>query len=82
VTTTADLPPLDDKGHLVLVPEAILEARERKLINRTVKEFLVKWKDLLEEDVTWEGEHVLQHPSLQLLEDKQHLGGEDCDVPA
>jgi hypothetical protein len=23
------------------------------------------------EDATWEGEHILQHPGLMLLEDKQ-----------
>ena len=27
------------------------------------------------EDATWEGEQVLQHPSLQLLEDKQSHAG-------
>ena len=31
VTTAIELPPLDDEGHLVLEPEAILETRERKL---------------------------------------------------
>jgi len=29
VTAAADLPPLDDEGHFVLEPEAILESRER-----------------------------------------------------
>jgi hypothetical protein len=61
---------LDEEEQLVLVSEAILEVRERKLRNRTIKEYLVKWKDLLTEDGTWEGEHVLQHLGLSLLEDK------------
>lgn len=64
-----------DEEHLELVPKAILETRERKLRTRAVREFLVKWKDLLEEDAAWEGEQVLQHPMLKLLEDKQILAG-------
>jgi hypothetical protein len=27
------------------------------------------------EDATWEGEHILQHPRLMLLEDKQYREG-------
>jgi hypothetical protein len=27
------------------------------------------------EDATWEGEHILQHPGLMLLEDKQSREG-------
>lgn len=41
VTAATNLPPLDDEGHLVLEPEAILESRERRLSNRTIREFLV-----------------------------------------
>ena len=36
-----------------------------------IHEYLVQWKELPIEDVTWEGEKVLQQLSLQLLEDKQ-----------
>ena len=36
---------------------------------------LGKMKELPMEDATWEGEQVLQHPSLQLLEDKQFQVG-------
>jgi len=42
VTTAVDLLPLDDEGHLVLKTEAILESRERRLKNRTIREFLVR----------------------------------------
>ncbi len=66
---------MDDEGYLELVLETIMEVRERKLRNKTVREFLVKWKDLPKEDTTWEGEHVLQHPTLKLLEDRQILAG-------
>ena len=71
VATFSELPPLDEEGQLVLIPEEILQEKERKLRNRIIREFLVKWKDLPIEDATWEGEQVLQHPNLKLLEDKQ-----------
>ncbi|XP_059067504.1 uncharacterized protein LOC131858320 [Cryptomeria japonica] len=70
VIVSLDLPPLDEEGELVLVPEAILDVRERLLRRRTIREYLVKWKDLPVEDATWENEEVLQHPGLRLLEDK------------
>ena len=71
IAPSTELPPLDDEGLLVLIPERILQVQERKLCNRVIREYLVKWKELPMEDATWEGEQVLQHPSLQLLEDKQ-----------
>lgn len=55
VTATVELPPLDDEGHLVLEPEAILETQERKLRSRTIREILVRWKNMPDEDATWEG---------------------------
>ena len=75
VATSSELPPLDKEGQLVLVSEEILQERERKLRSRVIREFLVKWKDLPIEDATWEGEQVLQHPNLKLLEDKQSRVG-------
>ena len=76
-----ELPPTDDEGHLVLQPEAITDTRERQLRSRIVREFLVRWKKLPDEDATWESEKILQHPSLQFLEDKQHFSGGDCNIP-
>ena len=55
--------------------------RERKLRNRVIREYLVKWKELPMEDATWEGEQVLQHPSLQVLEDKQFQAGRTVMSP-
>ena len=81
VTATEELPPTDDEEHLVLQPEAIIDTRERQLRSRTVKEYLVRWRNLPDEDATWESEKILQHPSLQLLEDKQRFAGEDCNIP-
>ena len=81
VTVTGELPPTDDEGHLVLQPEAIIDTRERQLRSRKIREFLVRWKNLPDEDATWEDEKILQHPSLQLLEDKQRFAGGDCNIP-
>jgi hypothetical protein len=75
ITTSTKLPPLDEEGKHVLVPEEILEVRERKLQNMVIKEYLVKWRELPIEDATWESEQILQHPDLQLLEDKQSREG-------
>eukprot|EP00253_Pinus_taeda_P032187 PITA_32187 len=41
VTTTTELPPLDDEAHLGLELEAILEIKERKLRRKTIREYLV-----------------------------------------
>ena len=65
------LPPLDDEGKLILVPESILDSREKQLHRRVIREYLVKWKDLPIEDATWEGEVILKHPALRLLAAKQ-----------
>jgi hypothetical protein len=56
VVISTELPPLDEEGQLVLIPEEILQVHERKLRNRVIREYLVKWKELLVEDATWEGE--------------------------
>ena len=56
VMMSLELPSLDKEGQLVLVLEEISQERERKLRSRVIREFLVKWKDLPIEDVTWEGE--------------------------
>ena len=71
IVTSFEMPPLDDKGQLFLILEHILEVQEQKLRKRIIIDYLVQWKDLPIEEVTWEAEHVLQHPALQLLEDKQ-----------
>ena len=53
------LPPLDDEGQLTLIPKNTLKTRERRLRSRTIKEYLVQWKDLPSEDSTWEEENIL-----------------------
>jgi hypothetical protein len=66
---------LDEEGQLELVPEEVLEFQEWKLRSRVIRECLIRWRGLLEEDSTWEREQVLQHPGLVLLEDKKFREG-------
>jgi hypothetical protein len=75
------LPPMDEEGQLVLIPEEVLEVRETRLRNRSVKEYLIRWKDLPIEDATWEQEHVVREAGLELLEDKQFQAGETIMSP-
>jgi hypothetical protein len=56
ITPIEVFPPLDKEGQLVLIPEKILEVREKRLRKRSIKEYLIRWKDLLIEDATWENE--------------------------
>ena len=62
------LPMLDEEGRVIWEPEEILAIRERKLHSRTLKEYLIKWNNFLDEDTSWETEQFHQHyPSLPLL---------------
>ena len=76
------LPPLDDEGNLILIPEPILDFREKQLRSHVIREYLIKWKDLPIEDATWESEEILQHPELRLLGDKQFLEGRTVMSPS
>jgi hypothetical protein len=63
-----EIPEFDDEGKFILEPEGILSTKENVLRSRTIKEYLVKWKDLPEEDSSWESEQFLrQYPSLPFL---------------
>ena len=56
IVASEELSPLDDEGHLVLVPWKVLLGRERELRNKTIKEYMIQWKGLPSEYATWEGE--------------------------
>ena len=59
IIPSTELPPLDDEGLLVLIPEKILQVREIKDKHKVIGEYLVQWKELPIENATWEGEQVL-----------------------
>jgi hypothetical protein len=54
VTSSTELPPLDEEGNLLLVLEEVLEVRERRLRKRVIREYLISWRYLSMEDATWE----------------------------
>ena len=53
ISVSDTLPPLDDEGQLVLIPNKILKTRERRLRSGTIKEYLVQWEDFPSEEATW-----------------------------
>ena len=57
------LPELDEEGKIILEPEAVTETRTRQLRNRSISEYLIKWKNLPTEDSTWEDENFIQKHS-------------------
>ena len=60
------LPELDEEGKIILEPEAVTETRTRQLWNRSILEYLIKWKNLPTEYSTWEDENFIQK-HLELL---------------
>jgi hypothetical protein len=69
------LPPLCEEGQLELVPEKVVEFRERRLRRRDNQESLDGGRGIPVEDATWESKSILQHPGLVFLEDKQYREG-------
>ena len=56
---------LDEEGKIILELEAVTETRTRQLQNRSILEYLIKWKNLPTKDSTWEDENFIQkHPNL------------------
>ena len=54
------LPELDGEGKIILEPEAVIEKRTRQLRNRSISEYLIKWKNLPTEDSTCEDDNFIQ----------------------
>ena len=58
-------PELDEEGKIILEPEAVMETRTRQLRNRSISEYLIKWKNLPTKDSTWEDENFIRkYPEL------------------
>jgi hypothetical protein len=81
ITPIEELPHLDEEGQLVLILEEKLEVWEKNLRKRSIREYLVKWKNLPMEDATWEGEQLIQETGPELLVGKQFLAGETVMSP-
>jgi len=59
------LPKLDEEGKIILELEVVTETRTQQLRNRSILEYLFKWKNLPAEDSTWEDDNFIQkHPKL------------------
>ena len=50
------LPKLDEEGKIILDPKVVTETRIHQLRNRSISEYLIKWKNLPTEDSTREDE--------------------------
>ncbi|MCO5598177.1 hypothetical protein L7F22_052269 [Adiantum nelumboides] len=61
--------------HVILVPEMILDVRQKETRRKLTTEFLVKWMDLDESDSTWQtDEEMQQYPNLlQEFFDKRQI---------
>jgi hypothetical protein len=66
-------PELDEEGKIILEHEAITDTRIHQLRNRSILEYLIKWKKLLAEDSTWEDESFIQKHLELLKHCRQHL---------
>jgi hypothetical protein len=53
------LPEINEEGKIILELETIIETRTKQLRNQTITEYLVKWKNLLVEEATWEDEFFM-----------------------
>ena len=64
---------IDEEGKIIFEPEEVMETRTQQLRNRSISEYLIKWKNLPTEDSTWEDENVI-HKNPELLKRcRQHF---------
>jgi len=61
---------LNKEGKFILELEAVMELRNQQLQNRSISEYLIKWKNLPTEDSTWEDNNLYRSI-------KNYLGVED-----
>ena len=53
------LPKINEEGKIILEPKIILETRIKQFLNRGITKYLVNWKNLPVEEVTWEHEFFM-----------------------
>ena len=56
-------PELDEEGKFIFETEAFTETRTQQLRNRSISEYLIKWKNLPTEYYAWEDENFIQKHS-------------------
>jgi hypothetical protein len=66
-------PELKKEGKIILEPKSITDTRLRQLRNRSISEYLIKWRKLPAEDSTWEDEYFIQKHLELLKHCGQHL---------
>jgi len=54
------LPELEKGGKIILEPGAVTETRTQQLQNRSISEYLIKWKNLPIEYSTWEDKNFIE----------------------
>jgi hypothetical protein len=64
---------LDEEGKIILETEAITDTRIHQLRNRSISQYLIKWRKLPAEDSTWEDESFIQKHRELLKRCGQHL---------
>jgi hypothetical protein len=80
--TTVELPPIADNRDILIEPKVILDTHWIKKWSRFVEESLVKWKQLPNDDATWENACELVERFTNLnLEDKVPLNGGGINKP-
>lgn len=52
MSVSEDLPPLNEEGKIEMIPKVILETRDKQLQNKTIREYLIKWKNMPQDDAT------------------------------
>ena len=51
---------IEEEGKIILEPGEVTETRTRQLRNRSISEYLIKWKNLPAEYSTWEDKNFIQ----------------------
>jgi len=54
------LPKIEEEGKIILEPGVVTETRTRQLRNRSISEYLIKWKNLPVEDSTLEDKNFIR----------------------
>ena len=57
----AILPEIEEEGKIILEPGAVTETRTGQQQNRSISEYLIKWKNLPAEGSTWEDKNFIQN---------------------